>query len=172
MRTSRGQFGFSMMEILITVLLISISLLGMLAMQAQSIAFTQDSVQRNKAAMLAEELMEMLRSDRDEVIGANGFPRETSDYYKAAGASFDDAPDSCVPLPTAPALRLACWAERAEVGLPDAGALLDSEYYIRPNGSTIDIQVAWRVKEDDCLDVDAPEDGDRTICRYQLRAEL
>jgi type IV pilus assembly protein PilV len=172
-----------MMEVLVTVLLISIGLLGMLAMQSQSIAFTQDSVQRNKAAMLAEELMEILRSDRDEVVNALGFPITASPYFKAKGTDFSNAPDSCVPLPVSPDARLACWAERAKRALPDAANLTASEFYIcrssAPNscgssGSAVEIQVAWRVKEGDCLDasVDASLAPTDTVCRYRLRAEL
>lgn len=184
MHSKIAERGFSMMEVLITLLLISISVLGMVAMQAQSISFAQDSVQRNTAAMLAEDLMEIMRADSIRVLDINGLPREDSDYYKASGAAFSSAPDTCAPLPDAAADRLACWAARAEEALPDASALSESEFHVcrsaSPNtcsagGSAIEVQLAWRVKEGDCLDagVDANAEGyDGTICRYRLRAEL
>lgn len=179
-----AQKGFSMMEVLVTLLLISISILGMVAMQAQSISFAQDSVQRNTAAMLAEDLMEMMRADSIRVLDVTGLPREDSDYYKAAGDGFPAKPETCSPLPDAADDRLGCWAARAQDALPDAVALSEGEFHVcrsaTPNtcsatGSAIEVQLAWRVKEGDCLDagVDVEAEGyDGTVCRYRLRAEL
>lgn len=183
MRVRFNQSGFSMMEVLVTLLLISISILGMVAIQAQSISFTQDSIQRNTAAMLAEDLMEMMRADSIRVLDVNGLPREDSDYYKVPGDPFATAPDSCSPLPAAAADRLACWAARAEEALPDAAVLSEEQFHVcrsadpntcTPDGSAIEIQLAWRVKDGDCLDasVAADPDDDGTVCRYRLRAEL
>ncbi|MCR3769086.1 type IV pilus modification protein PilV, partial [Pseudomonas aeruginosa] len=45
--------GFSMIEVLVALVLISIGVLGMVAMQGRTIQYTQESVQRNAAAMLA-----------------------------------------------------------------------------------------------------------------------
>jgi len=178
------QTGFSMMEVLITLLLISISILGMVAMQAQSISFAQDSVQRNTAAMLAEDLMEMMRADSIRVLDVTGLPRDQSDYYKAAGEEFPAEPDTCSPLPAAAEARLGCWAARAQEALPDAAGLTEEDFHVcrsaTPNvcsatGSAIEVQLAWRVKDGDCLDaaVDTDaDDYDGTVCRYRLRAEL
>lgn len=74
--------GFSMIEVLVTLVLISIGVLGMVAMQAKGITYTQDSVVRNQAALLADELMEILRSDRQTILDVKGVPTSTSDYYK------------------------------------------------------------------------------------------
>ena len=185
MTTPRSeQSGFSMMEVLITLLLISISILGMVAMQAQSISFAQDSIQRNTAAMLAEDLMEMMRADSIRVLDVAGLPRDQSDYYKAAGEAFPAEPASCSPLPAAAEERLGCWAARAQEALPDAAGLIEDDFHIcrsaTPNvcgatGSAIEVQLAWRVKDGDCLDVAVDVeayDYDGTICRYRLRAEL
>ena len=182
MLESRQQRGFSMLEVLVTLLLISISVLGMVAMQAKSISFTQDSLQRNKAAVLADDLMELMRADSVQVVGLNGLPRTSSDYFKASGSAFADPPDSCSPLPDAAEERLACWAQSAFTALPDASTLSESEFHICRSptpgvcdssaGSAVEIQLAWRVKAGDCLDTSAAEDDDDTVCHYRLRAEL
>ena len=66
--------GFSMIEVLVTILLICIGVLGLVALQGRTITYTQDSALRNAAAMLADDLQEMMRADLDKVI-ANGLPR-------------------------------------------------------------------------------------------------
>lgn len=158
--------GFSLIEVLVTMLLISVGILGMVAMQAKAISYTQDSIQRNTAATLADELMEILRADQGRIIGPNGMPRDSSDYYKDSG-SFSEAND-CTSLPDSPPERLGCWAQRAGQALPGATDLLASEFHVKPIGSTIEIQLAWSVAEGACLDGDA----EGTVCHYRLRAEL
>lgn len=161
--------GFSLIEVLVTLLLTSIGILGMVAMQAKAIAYTQDSIQRNAAAMLADELMEIMRADTNNVMTANGRPRESSDYYKTSG-SFPDAANDCSSLPTDPAGRLGCWAKHASQVLPGASDLLNSEFHVKPVDSTIEIQLAWSVATGACLELDG--DDTATVCRYRLRAEL
>ncbi|WP_152091447.1 type IV pilus modification protein PilV, partial [Pseudomonas aeruginosa] len=56
------QSGFSMIEVLVALLLISIGVLGMIAMQGKTIQYTADSVERNKAAMLGSNLLESMRA--------------------------------------------------------------------------------------------------------------
>ncbi|OEO27169.1 type IV pilus modification protein PilV [Pseudomonas sp. J237] len=173
--------GFSMIEVLVTLVLISIGVLGMVAMQAKGITYTQDSVVRNQAALLADELMEILRSDRQTILDVKGVPSSASDYYKKKGTAFPDAPASCNPLPASAEDRLGCWAAKAAQTLPDASALLTSDFYVcRTDGSAvcpdkgaaIEIQLAWRVKENECMDANAKAGDDLTICHYHLRAEL
>lgn len=177
---ARRSHGFSLIEVLVTVLLISIGILGMVAMQARAISYTQDSVQRNTAAMLADELMETLRSDSNLVVNAAGLPLSSSAYYKAKGSTFPSVPNSCTPLPTAPDERLGCWAERARQALPGAGELMISDLHIcrSPSpgvcdfskGAAIEIQLAWSVAAGTCLDANSASDS--TICHYRFRAEL
>lgn len=74
--------GFSMIEVLVTLVLISIGVLGMVALQARTIQYTQDAVQRNTAAMLANDLVELMRA----------MPEGLADFYNAAGTTFPDLP--------------------------------------------------------------------------------
>lgn len=169
-----------MIEVLVTIMLICIGVLGMVAMQGRTIAYTQDSVQRNMAAMLADDLMEMMRAD-SSMVSTTGLPASSSGYYKADGASFPSAPSTCTPLPDSAVKRLGCWAERAKAALPDATSLLSSDFHVcrsatpgacANTGSAVEIQLAWRVKDGECMDANAGTNDDKTICHYRLRAEL
>lgn len=165
---SKPAGGFSLIEVLVTLVLISIGLLGMVALQGRSIQYTQDSVQRTTAAMLANDLVEMIRAKPDGLPANSGF-------YKAAGTAMPAMPASCTPMPNSAADQLACWArQNVATALPGADDdLLTSSFYVcRTNvpgacngaGDTIEIQLAWSVKSGECLDGDA----DGTTCRYRL----
>lgn len=172
---ARLQQGFSLIEVLVTLVLVAIGLLGMVGLQGRAIQYTQDSVQRNSAAMLANDLVELIRARPDGLPGSSGF-------YKAKGTTFPTAPASCFPMPSAAAEQLACWGHNKVVDvLPDAASLLDSEYYVcRTNkpgectnsGETLEIQIAWRVRSGDCLDAGAGDGDDLTICRYRLMTRI
>lgn len=170
MSNRRHASGFSMIEVLVTLVLISIGILGMVALQARTIQYTQDAVQRNTAAMLANDLVELIRAMPDGLPTSSGF-------YNAKGTAFPTPPSSCTPLPTNAAGQLSCWAEKAKSALPGAGDLLTSEFYIcRTNtantcsgaGNAIEIQLAWRGKDGSCVD----QGTDKTICRYRLRTQI
>lgn len=164
----RRSSGFSMIEVLVTLVLISIGVLGMVALQARTIQYTQDAVQRNTAAMLANDLVEVIRAMPDGLSG----------FYNAAGTTFPDLPATgCTPLPANAADQLGCWAEKAKTALPGAGELLTSDFYICRTatantcsgaGDAIEIQLAWRVKKGVCEN----SGEDKTICYYRLRTQI
>ena len=168
--------GFSMIEVLVTILLICIGVLGLVALQGRTITYTQDSALRNAAAMLADDLQEMMRADLDKVI-ANGLPRSSSDYYKAENADFPNPADDCTSLANANASeRLGCWAEKVKANLPGTEDLMNSAFHICQTktsgecdgeGSTIEIQLAWAVKRGECLD-----DSNNEYCTYAVRVEF
>lgn len=175
------QSGFSMIEVLVTLVLVSVGVLGMVALQARTIQYTQDSEQRNVAATLANDLVELMRAM------PNGLPA-SSGFYKAAGATFPDKPNSCAPLPDSTSQQLSCWADKVKSALPgvtsddsETDDLLKTEFYIcRTNkanectgtGNAVEIQIAWRIREGECMDPNAGDDTDLTICRYRLRTQI
>lgn len=176
------QRGFSMIEVLITLVLVSIGILGMVAMQGRAISYTQDSVQRNTAASLADDLMEQMRARRADVLNGLGVPNASSSFYKAAGTAFPAAAASCTTTPTVITQQLGCWAAKAGAALPGASDLLTSDFYIcrsaapgscssnNNSGSAIEIRVAWSVTSGECLNPDSSAPADK--CYYTLRSEL
>lgn len=95
------QSGFSMIEVLVALLLISIGVLGMIAMQGKTIQYTADSVERNKAAMLGSNLLESMRASPKALYDVKDQMATQSDFFKAKGSAFPTAPSSCTPLPDA-----------------------------------------------------------------------
>jgi len=173
-----------MIEVLVSVVLICVGLLGVAALQSKAVPFTQDSVQRNAAIMLSNDLLELVRSHPDWSKNA---PGASNSYLKAPNSAFASAPDSCLPTPTAAADQLACWAAQASALLPGAADLLSSSFYVCRNatpgpagaaasctgGDYLEIQVAWSAPLDSCLDgVAAASSATSSICTYRVRTRL
>ncbi|WP_184592340.1 type IV pilus modification protein PilV [Pseudomonas nitroreducens] len=181
----KHQTGFSMIEVLVALLLICIGVLGMVAMQGRTIQYNVDATQRSNAAMLANELLETMRSNRDQVYSSTNSLNGSSPYFKLDSASYPTAlaANECQPLPpnSNAAKQLSCWLTRVRQILPDAGSL-GSEVHVCQAGDSIgtcgtsgrgvEIQLAWRVKDGECLDTSSAAGSDGTICHYRIRAEI
>lgn len=183
--------GFSLIEVMVTIVLTTVGILGMVAMQSKSIQYTQESVNRNTAISLTNDLVEIMRANRDELF----FKRppvepmysqlaETSTIYKADG-SFDFVVGDCATPAQTAKEQAGCWLEKALALLPDASnAEINGEFMVCPSykmdsagkpvcagssytGSTMAIQLAWRSKESVC-----GQDSDSDICTYSTRVEL
>ncbi|AHL74289.1 pilus assembly protein PilV [Stutzerimonas stutzeri] len=179
--------GFSLIEVLVALLLTTIGVLGMVALQGRSIQYTQDSVQRNTAVMLAGDLIEIMRTNPNELFDmvpprfpVNSGMKTSSLFFKDEGEDFTERA-ACVASPTqiaATAQELRdCWADRVEALLPGGADLFDSHVYICRSsapgdcdnqGSMIEVRLAWQVREGACLDA---SDSDATVCTYTLRIE-
>ncbi|EPQ3030501.1 type IV pilus modification protein PilV [Pseudomonas paraeruginosa] len=171
--------GFSLIEVLVALLLVSIGVLGMIAMQGKTIQYTADSVERNKAAMLGSNLLESMRASPKALYDVKDQMATQSDFFKAKGSAFPTAPSSCTPLPDTVKDRLGCWAEQVKKELPGATDLLNSEFYIcrssKPGdcdgkGSMLEIRLAWRGKQGACVNP-ADSGADTSLCHYTLRVE-
>ncbi|OEC35592.1 type IV pilus assembly protein PilV [Pseudomonas cuatrocienegasensis] len=179
--------GFSLIEVLVALLLTTIGVLGMVALQGRSIQYTQDSVQRNTAVSLTNELIEIIRANPQELYNspAPKFPvnsgmKESSLFYKEKGEGFTDR-EECVTTTTrlaeTPKEQRDCWADKAEAILPGGAALFESEVSICRSsspgdcddaGSMLEIRLAWQVRDRACLDAGDP---DATVCTYTVRVE-
>lgn len=162
--------GFSMIEVLITLLLICIGVLGMVALQGRTVQYTQDATQRNAAAALANDLIELIRAN------PNGLPA-SSGFYKATGTAFPAVPSAgCSAMTNVASEQLACWGQKAGRLLPGASSLLTSDFYVcrslnagscATTGSAVEIRLAWKVKPGECMD-----NSSATTCYYRLRTEI
>ena len=73
-RTSRG---FSLVEVLVAIVVLSFGLLGMVGMQAFALQANREARLQGQAAVLARELAEMMRGNK--VVGSN--PSTTANFY-------------------------------------------------------------------------------------------
>lgn len=185
MRRMGNQRGFSLIEVLVTLVLVTIGVLGMVALQGRSIQYTQDAVQRNNAVSLVNDLAEIIRANPGELFASSPTPgtpyygafKDSSLFYKAAGGAFEDV-DDCVSVPKTAAEQLGCWVAAVERELPGDVDLFQANTYIcrssakgscNAQGSMLEIQLAWRVKPGTCPGTGISDD---TVCIYRTRVEL
>lgn len=183
MTTSKG---FSLIEVLVALLLTTVGVLGMVALQGRGIQYTQDSLQRNTAVELSNDLIEIIRANPRELF-KNATPKspmntgmkDSSLFYKSEDHDFADRED-CVAsssrVASTPQEQRDCWAAKVEAALPGGGELFDSDTYVcrSPSpgvcnaeaGSMLEIRLAWRVREGACMDA-----TDSTVCTYTVRVE-
>lgn len=183
--------GFSLIEVLVTIVLVTVGVLGMVGLQSKSIQYTQDAINRNAAITLTHELTEIMRAHRDDLFRSSpslnslymGL-KDSTDIYQANGR-LKLNPESCPSssLPQSLVQQANCWLKQVEAILPDAHSLADS-FVVCPSykldssqrpvcagssyqGSMLAVQVAWRSKESVC-----GEKSDSDTCTFTTRVEL
>lgn len=179
--------GFSLIEVLLTIALVSSSLLGMLKLQSISIQYTQAAVQRNAAMNLAYELVEIMRAHRHELLRRSTTPSEAvsllaSTVVYQANGRLKVSGAGCAAQTLAQSLseQLGCWFEKVKTYLPGASELRDffvvcPSYKLdadaRPvcadssyRGVNLGIQLAWRSQNSLC--------GESDMCIYTTQVAL
>lgn len=174
------QQGFSLIEVLVTLLLTAIGLLGMVAMQVKSFEYQQESSDRNMAVQLANELIEVMRIHRD-VLYHNQPPefygyshlRADSDFYNRSGTPKFTAADC--DLDTAIG-QAGCVLEGIEQNLmggridqlcPSFNANYDCAGGAY-QGSTLMLRLQWDTREQCPVD----DNPNNNVCTYTVRVEL
>jgi len=83
--------GFSLLEVLIAMIVLSIGLLGIAGLQATSKRTSYEALQRTTATMLTRDIMERMRANADQIAAYNGTVDTTTITYTDCGAG------SCTP---------------------------------------------------------------------------
>ncbi|WP_165840159.1 type IV pilus modification protein PilV [Motiliproteus coralliicola] len=83
--TPHRQAGFTLIEILVAVLILSLGILGLIGMETMALKSNQSAYHRSQATLLAYELADMMRANPD---GANA-----GDYADAVSAGVSSSPN-------------------------------------------------------------------------------
>lgn len=130
--------GFTLIEVLVTLLILSVGLLGLAGMIGQSLRFNQGGYTRSQGTFLAYEIIDAMRADADNA----------ADY----GATYDDALHVCVTNPDATDnlvnATLGCWHARVARELPGGAATIVNN----PDGDNVleyEITMSWAERTSD-----------------------
>lgn len=80
----RDESGFTLLEILIAVVILSIGLLGLAGLQARSLQTNQSAMMRSQATVLAYDMIDRLRANR-ALARAGGYNQLLTDAPPAGG---------------------------------------------------------------------------------------
>ena len=129
--------GFTLIEVMVTLLILSVGLLGLAAMIGQSLRFNQGGYTRSQGTFLAYEIIDAMRADADN-----------ADNYTAV---YDDDIHVCVPNPAAANnlvnATLGCWHARVARELPGGTATIVND----PDGDNVleyEITMNWVDRSD------------------------
>lgn len=135
------QRGFSMIEVLVSLLIICLGVLGMVALQTRSIALSQDSIQRTNAMVLASDLIELMRSN-PQVALANGTFKLDGRYAKQPGNAFRplalDTSEDCLSRQrgaggdAVAGKDIGCWLVQVKALLPVTDQLITQAFAVCP----------------------------------------
>lgn len=121
--------GFTMVEVLIAMLVLAIGLLGLAALQAQTLRFNHDAYLRTQATLLTYDIIERMRTAR---------------AINAVGYEAGDPGTACDPSGAGITNDLACWHRDVRERLPGGIANIDQD---AANPTLYAITVSWLDRE-------------------------
>ena len=155
MTSRRAQRGFTLIEILVTVVLISVGLLGIAALQLTTLRGNQESYVRSQANVLAGDILDRIR--------ANPFAFRDGLYETAFGDMGDTT--------TTYGRDIRDWQNTIDQILPGddavtAGQIRRFQVGVR---NVVEITIRWNERSTGDGSANDPENGVRT---FQLRSEI
>lgn len=122
-----GQKGFGLVEVLVSLLILAVGLLGLGSLQSTGLTMTSEARNRSQAVFLAEDLFERARANRSNLSAYNTDAAddpecETDFAISNAGVAADD---------------LAEWRNALACLLPNGNGSVDV------NGNQVTVQVTW-----------------------------
>ncbi|WJW75090.1 type IV pilus modification protein PilV [Thiohalobacter sp. IOR34] len=121
------QRGITMIEVLVTVIVLSIGLLGLASLQANGMRFNHSAHLRSQATFLAYDIADAMRANRDNAL--NGAYNAASGAYSGSGSQA--------------ALDVANWKTNLASLLPSGDGSISQQ-----NGNEFTITVTWRDDKD------------------------
>ncbi|HFC53932.1 MAG TPA: type IV pilus modification protein PilV [Gammaproteobacteria bacterium] len=135
-RVTMANAGFTMVEVMVALLIFTISLLGLAGLQAASLRDNQSALLNSTAAQLISSMGERIRAN-PEGASAGGYLVDSS-----SGASPEPPPANCYTGQCSPAQIAASdayeWLSAVSSRLPSASGKVTS------NGDVYTVSVTWR----------------------------
>ena len=134
------QHGFSMLEILITLVIVATALLGTAGLQAHALKTNMGGQFRNQAVFLSADMAERMEANKVQAVLAGG-------YALAAGAAIPAASTACNTGPCTPAqlaqYDLGNWQAAIAAVLPQGTGVITQAVAGNPPISTYTIVINW-----------------------------
>lgn len=137
--------GFTLLEVMVAVVILSVGLLGMALLQSTSLRAAQATNERSQATMLVYQMMDMVRSNRRQA-SQYGLIRENAFFGDGIGGA-------CAPGAPQPAQRWAVdrdtWVCAVRRAIPDARGRVTVTGAVIPAGggaatpATVEVRIEW-----------------------------
>lgn len=134
-RTRATQTGMTLIEVLVTLVITSVGLLGVAALQLTSLRNNQESYVRSQAAMLAADMLDRMRSNQAGFNAGDYDMSDDADGFDETGASGTIAADD-----------IAAWQGAIDRLLP--GSDVDAAGRIVRENRIVTITIRWHEREE------------------------
>ena len=167
-----AQYGFTMIEVMVTVFILSVGILGVAGMQAVAVRESQNTYYRTQADILASDIVDRMRANRTEAYGGtNNSYTDAPAGVAEAGCANDCSADEMA------AYDLAQWKSVIDnSSLPAGkGTISWNSDVVGTDGSTIGsvytIQVFWDENRDGSSgeNCDPSDDADMSCIRLVVQ---
>ncbi len=137
------QQGVILLEALVAVLVFSVGVIALLALQASSITMTRDAKLRADASLIANEIVGLMWADKDNLA--------TYQHYGTGGAAGGaTGAAACAPAGAASGnARVTAWLARATTALPGTSA--DKFQIAVQPANVVTVSVCWRSPADNVM---------------------
>lgn len=142
----RAQGGFTLIEVLVALVVMSVGLLGLALLQQNAVAFNRDAYLASQATVLAYDIADRIRGNRE--AGQDG-------DYNSAFAGTPPACNSAIAAGTVVAQDIAAWRRALSCALPGGNGQIAYD----AAAETLTITVTW----DPSRGTDPEGDADETF---------
>ena len=156
----KRQAGAGLIEVLIAVLVLAVGLLGFAAMQTQAMRSNYETLQRTRASLLAEEILDRMRANLNEAAFRDSYVIQMADDKPVIDENLDceDASNTNVANGTGPACSedemadwdLVQWLDRIDSIIPGGDGAIT-----RPGANSRYYKISIRVTETPDLEQDS-----------------
>jgi len=144
--------GFSLVEVLVALLILSIGLLGLAALQTTSLKYNTGSYFRTQATYFVYDIVDRMRANSAEVTSGGGYDVPDASAASTAVSNYNSCKSSGCACNTASCTSsnlasydLGSWYDRMKNVLPDAGTNLAT---ININASKqVTITIYWKEQD-------------------------
>ena len=134
----RLQHGFTLLEILISLLILKIGLLGILAAQSYSLRQLQDAIQRTQAVAVSSSLINLIQSNAQLL---NQLQQPITLHTEIGADILCSAVSPCSPAESARA-QFGLWHRQLRAA--GHSSLIDPVFCVEAGGSSVNLDISWQ----------------------------
>ncbi len=151
-----SQTGFSLLEVIITVLIIAIGSLGMASFQLTALKYSSGSNTRTQAVLLASSMMDRIRANKPYAI-TDGAKYKINTFQSSSTSTNDCHQTVCTPVQIAE-FDTSKWFENMSNLLPSGQGKIEFDTSTStPVETTVTISIQWRQTVNNELNQDTAE---------------
>ena len=159
---NKSNGGFTLIEVLITMVVLALGLFGMAKLQGTALMQNQNSYYRSQATQLAYDIADRIRANRAEAVKTAASKYITLSPSSAAEKTACNASPGCTPVLMAEN-DIYQWNLQVVSTLPMGGG------FINVSGSVYTITLQWDDNRDGTVDTTSTGSGNETV---RMRFEL